>query len=91
MIKREGCRNVTHVHRAPVEQPAAGRPTMETPGPLIQAAIGVLALVMPVITWLDPALPGRPILAVLYLLLVPGVPLAALIRLGAAWVAGLPM
>lgn len=51
------------------------------PGPLTQLLTVIFAVLTPIVTAIDGAFPGRPVLAVLYLFAVPGVPLAALMRL----------
>lgn len=52
-----------------------------TPGPVWQVSTGLLAIAVPIITAADISFSARPALALLYLLAVPGIPVAALIRL----------
>lgn len=74
---------VTYVESAATSERTAELPPLRsaTPGPWWQLLTGALAVAMPIITAVDHLFAARPVLALLYLLLIPGVPLAALMRL----------
>ncbi len=81
---------MTYVESAPPGERTAQLepPRPATPGPVAQVLTGLLAVAMPIVTALGQSFPARPVLAVLYLLLVPGIPLAALVRLPSRLAAG---
>lgn len=74
---------MTYVESAPpAARTAAPSPSPAlTPGPIWQVLTGLLAIAIPVVTAADISFFARPALALLYLLAVPGIPLAALVRL----------
>ena len=71
--------------RAPATEDEAPAPGTRTYGSLARTvalvAVALLAVVVPLVATLDLHLPGRAVLAVAYLLLVPGAPLALALRL----------
>jgi hypothetical protein len=71
---------------APDERPAMTVPAMPAPrvrgpGRAVLLVAVVVALAVPVISASGSELPGRPVLGLLYVLAVPGVAVAALLRL----------
>jgi len=73
------------VVRAPTTEDGAATAATRTPSAsprtVALVAVALLAVLVPLVATLDLDLPGRPVLAVAYFLLVPGVPLALALRL----------